>query len=47
VRAFLVGQGVAAERITARGYGESKPRADNSTEAGRAMNRRTDFAVKD
>jgi outer membrane protein OmpA-like peptidoglycan-associated protein len=47
VRAFLVGQGVAAERITARGYGESTPRADNSTEAGRALNRRTEFAVKD
>jgi len=47
VRAFLVGQGVAGERITARGWGEARPRATNATEAGRALNRRTEFAVID
>ncbi len=32
--------GVAANRITARGYGESRPVADNATAEGRAINRR-------
>jgi len=45
VRAFLIAQGVAQERISARGFGESRPRTSNATEAGRALNRRTEFAV--
>jgi outer membrane protein OmpA-like peptidoglycan-associated protein len=32
-------------RLTARGYGFSQPKADNSTEAGREMNRRTELSV--
>ncbi len=42
---FMVGAGVKRERLTAVGYGESKPIADNSTEAGKAANRRIEFAV--
>ncbi|MCX5673334.1 MAG: OmpA family protein [Planctomycetota bacterium] len=37
---FLYAQGVSPGRITAIGMGETKPRADNSTEEGRAENRR-------
>jgi OmpA-OmpF porin, OOP family len=39
--AAIVAQGVAANRLEAEGYGDTVPLGDNSTEAGRAMNRRT------
>ena len=45
VKTYLVGKGVAIERLTTVGYGESKPIADNATDAGRAENRRVDFEV--
>lgn len=41
VREYLIGRGIKEGRITAQGYGESKPIADNGTEEGRALNRRT------
>ena len=37
---------LAGPRITARGYGESRPVASNDTEAGRERNRRVEFVVK-
>lgn len=43
---YLLGKGVAATRLTSRGYGDSQPVADNKTEEGRAVNRRTAFIVK-
>lgn len=43
VRAYLIKEGVAAERLTAKGYGESSPVADNKTAAGRAKNRRVEL----
>ncbi|MDH3302280.1 MAG: OmpA family protein [Acidimicrobiia bacterium] len=46
VTEYLVGVGVESERLTAIGRGESEPLADNSTELGRAENRRVDFVVK-
>ncbi len=47
VRQVLVGQyGVAGERVNAVGYGESRPVADNATEAGRAINRRVEAEVE-
>jgi OOP family OmpA-OmpF porin len=45
VRAYLVEQGVDGSRMTATGYGESQPVADNATEAGRAQNRRVELRV--
>ncbi|MDA7425295.1 OmpA family protein [Thalassococcus lentus] len=41
VRAALVSRGVPVRSISAVGYGETQPIADNETEEGRAMNRRT------
>jgi len=41
----LVHLGVDNERLVARGYGASKPVADNSTAEGRAQNRRVEFRV--
>ncbi|WP_372974472.1 OmpA family protein, partial [Muriicola sp.] len=43
VRDFLVNEGIAADRLTAVGYGESKPIASNNTRAGRTQNRRVEI----
>ncbi|WP_295798669.1 OmpA family protein [uncultured Microbulbifer sp.] len=40
VKQFLQERGIAEERITAVGFGDSDPVADNSTEQGREQNRR-------
>jgi outer membrane protein OmpA-like peptidoglycan-associated protein len=37
--------GIDAKRITAKGYGESKPITSNDTDEGRQLNRRTDFVI--
>lgn len=46
VRDYLVEHGVAADRITAAGYGEERAIADNSTAEGRANNRRVEIVIK-
>jgi outer membrane protein OmpA-like peptidoglycan-associated protein len=43
VRNYLIERGVAADRLVARGYGETQPIADNDTEEGRAENRRVEL----
>jgi outer membrane protein OmpA-like peptidoglycan-associated protein len=43
---YLSSKGVNAKRMTFGGYGETKPVADNSTEEGRARNRRTEFFIR-
>jgi len=42
---YLVKKGVDANRLTAKGYGETVPVADNESDEGRAKNRRTEFKV--
>ena len=46
VKYYLVKHGIDALRLTAKGYGETKPIADNKTKAGRAQNRRVEMIVK-
>ena len=43
VRGWLVSHGVAAARLTAKGFGDSKPKVENATEEGRSKNRRVDL----
>ncbi|WP_027190754.1 OmpA family protein [Fundidesulfovibrio putealis] len=46
VKSYFVKKGVEAGRITAIGYGESQPRADNATAEGRKLNRRVEIKFK-
>ena len=45
VRAYLLAQGIAPERVTAKGYGMTVPIAENTTVEGRALNRRTEVKI--
>lgn len=45
VRKYLIDAGVPATQLTAHGYGDERPIADNSTKAGRAKNRRVEFNI--
>jgi OOP family OmpA-OmpF porin len=47
VRDYLASKGVAVDRMTTRGYGESQPIADNSTATGKAENRRVVLVITD
>jgi outer membrane protein OmpA-like peptidoglycan-associated protein/tetratricopeptide (TPR) repeat protein len=42
---YLTENGIAADRLSFKGYGETQPVDTNETEAGRANNRRTEFKV--
>ena len=46
VRNYLVSQGIEANRLEAKGYGESKPKVENTTTENKAKNRRTDFMIQ-
>jgi outer membrane protein OmpA-like peptidoglycan-associated protein len=43
--AYLVESGIAAERMTAVGYGQERPLVSNDTPDGQAQNRRVAFTV--
>lgn len=42
---FLISKNIQAARLSFKGYGESKPVTDNSTEENRKNNRRTEFKI--
>lgn len=43
---YFVSKGIAADRLSSRGYGETKPAYSNATREGRAKNRRVELVVK-
>src|SRR5690606_27826959 len=45
VRTYLVEHGVSEDKLTAKGFGDEKPIADNETEEGREKNRRVEFNI--
>ena len=45
VRTYLSKAGIATARIECVGFGQTRPAADNTTEAGRAANRRTECRI--
>ena len=47
VVAYLIEQGVASNRLTARGFGESRPIASNNTREGRRTNRRVEIILQE
>lgn len=42
---FLIQKGISSDRLTAKGYGENNPVADNETAEGRQSNRRTELKI--
>jgi OOP family OmpA-OmpF porin len=47
IQSFLVGNGLPADRITAIGYGETRPEAPNDSATGRQQNRRIEVVILD
>ena|SRR6218665_2117036 len=45
VASYLISKGVSAERISAKGFGETEPKTTNDTKEGQALNRRVEFNV--
>jgi len=45
VRSYLIGHGIASDRVAAEGFGPSRPVADNASPEGRADNRRVEIVV--
>ena len=43
---YLVNGGISTDRLSAEGFGESKPIASNDTATGRQQNRRTEINLK-
>ena len=42
---YILSKGIAPNRITSKGYGESQPVATNDTDEGRQLNRRVEFKI--
>jgi outer membrane protein OmpA-like peptidoglycan-associated protein len=47
VQRALIDQGIAPDRVEARGYGESFPVASNDSAAGRQLNRRVEVVISE
>ncbi|MBT3962820.1 MAG: OmpA family protein, partial [Flavobacteriales bacterium] len=45
VQDYLISKGVDKARLTFKGFGETKPIADNATDEGKRKNRRVEFIV--
>ena len=45
VREYILSKGIKADRIVAKGYGESKPLVPNTTDENRQFNRRVQFTI--
>jgi outer membrane protein OmpA-like peptidoglycan-associated protein len=45
IRSYLIKKGIQAARVIAKGYGATEPIADNATEEGRQLNRRTEVRL--
>lgn len=45
VKTYLINKGIEETRMTIKGYGKSKPIADNNTEEGRARNQRVEIQI--
>ena len=45
VRDYLVSKGIEASKLVARGYGLTRPIADNTTKEGMSQNRRVEFVI--
>lgn len=46
IKNWLVANGIPADRLTSKGYGELSPKYDNGTKEGRRLNRRVEFTTK-
>ncbi len=45
VMQYLVGKGIASDRLSAKGYGETQPVSDNNSDEGRELNRRVELKI--
>jgi OOP family OmpA-OmpF porin len=45
VKSYLINAGISGDNLTVKGYGESKPITNNTTEEGRALNRRVEIKL--
>lgn len=45
VKQYLISKGISASRLSAKGYGDNQPIADNNSETGRQQNRRTEVRI--
>lgn len=46
VKDYLVSLGISADRLSSKGFGETKPKVENNSDVNRAQNRRTDFIIE-